>query len=606
MKDTLYKQGYTQGRELSWLKFNDRVLNEAKEKHVPLLERLNFLSIYSSNLREYFMVRVGSMNAIKDTTNKKDACCGQTVAKQLESVYKFCAKQQSKQEKIYKSITKELRKEKISILNISECSDDQLKTINKIYNTSIKHSLSPRIVNARHPLPNLASGTLYVITRFKTKNDELIGIIPLPSSLPTIYRIGSKKGDEFVLLEDIMLTKAKSLFGKGIEELETGIFEITRNADVNPDQSDDDIPDYRKKVKKALGKRRKQEIVRLRVKAGMSNKCIKYLMSQLNIRKEMLFVENIPLDYSFGFTLPSLLQNRNAGDYQYAPYTPKRSVAFDYNKPLFDQVLQKDVLLHYPYESMDPFLQLVKEAAKDPRVLQIKITIYRLAKNARLVDYLCEAAENGKEVIVLIELKARFDEQNNIDYSARLEDSGCTIMYGFENYKVHSKICQITRIKGKRIQSVTQIGTGNFNEKTVKLYTDLSYITADKDINKDAADFFNNMLIGKIDGQYHDLWIGPAQLKDRILQAIDKQIALGPEGTITVKINSITDTDIMERLSVASQAGVPVNMIVRGICCLLPQVEGKTDNIHIRSIVGRYLEHSRIYVFGKGEDMSMY
>ena len=602
----LYKAGYTQGREISWLHFNNRVLDEAKLERVPLLERLNFFSIYHSNLNEYFMIRVGSLNALKlAEVNDKDECCGLTAAKQLDQIYDYTHKQATKVTKIYLDLIKSLRKEGIIIKEVKDCNYEQQKQLNKYFNTSVKPLLLPRVVNSHHPLPILASGVIHIIVRLGIKEKENIGIIPIPDTLPALVSLNSKTNDEFVFLEDLLLSKVETLFDKG-NVIESGIFMITRNGDINPEDSHEYPDDYRKKIKKVLGKRRSQEVVRLVMNKDMGVKLVKYLTNAMKVDKKQIYSTVIPMNYKFGFELPSMIKNIDKTPLTYPSYTPKLTTKLDYTKPLFDQIYDQDLLLHYPYESMDPFLRLIKESSRDPQVVSIKITIYRLAKNAKLVEYLCEAAENGKEVVVLIELKARFDEQHNIDYSQRLEEAGCVIMYGFDEYKVHSKICQITRLNGKKVESITQIGTGNYNEKTVRLYTDFAYLTSNTRINKDANNFFNNMLVGNLEGHYTSLMVAPNELKDHLIELIDAEAKKGSEGKIIIKMNSLNDVDLIRHLHMASSAGVSIDLIIRGICCLLPGIEGKTDNIHIHSIIGRYLEHSRVYSFGKGEDNKLY
>jgi polyphosphate kinase len=606
MRKDLYLQGYTQNREQSWLRFDDRVLNEARDKSVPLLERLKFVSIYTSNLNEFFMVRVGSLYDVKrihfgDVDNKS----GLTAKGQLDMIYRESQKSFAKRDEVYRDLRRKLRKEGISDLSMDQCSKSEQKFLRKYFKRKVAPYLNAQIVDTHHPFPNLQSGVTQIGALLKDRGHGVFAFVAVPAALPAIVMLPGKKV-RFVHLEDIVQANIDSLYGDA-DIIESLKLKITRNAEVNPDDDAfDDIVDYRKKMMKVLSQRRRSAVVRLECSAKPSLHFKRYLFEHLNIDEQKLFVSDTPMDLRYGFSLGSLLPPETAAKFSYVPYTPKLSVQFNYRQRLFNQIQKHDVLLSYPYESMDPFLLLVREAANDPAVLSIKITIYRLAKKAKLVDYLCQAAENGKEVVALIELKARFDEQNNIDYSERLEDSGCKVLYGFEDYKVHSKICLITRSGSRGLQYVAQIATGNFNENTAKQYTDLSYLTSNPGIVRDSVAFFRNMMIGRLDGSYHSLLVAPVSLKSTLIRLIERETAKKEKGRILAKVNAITDEDLIEKLSEASRAGVKITLIVRGICCLLPGIPGHTDSITIRSIVGRYLEHSRIYVFGEGKSERMY
>ncbi|MCH3962089.1 MAG: polyphosphate kinase 1 [Solobacterium sp.] len=603
----LYKEGYTQNRELSWLGFDDRVLQEANAPEVPLLERLKFISIYASNLNEFFMIRVGSLTQVKQIKiDQIDNKSGLTAAEQLKLIYKAVGTSIRKRDHIYQKVLKEAAKKGIICLSLNDCSKRELKHLNKYFDAKIKPLLSPQIVDLYHPFPNLRNGAVEVAGMAMKKGQTVFAVVTIPSTLSSVIALPSdgKAKIRYVHMEDLIQYAFPRLF-PGFKIKDTAKIVVMRNEDVNADDDAfDDIVDYRKKMRKVLNQRQHLSPVALFASAHMSSEMKKYLLQHLGLEAKQMYVTSYPLDARFGFELPEMFDE--ADEDLFPPYAPKLSASLNYHQKLFPQICRHDVLLSYPYESMEPLLLLVKEAADDPSVVSIKITIYRLAKQAKLVEYLCRAAENGKEVVTLIELKARFDEQVNIDYSQRLEEAGCTVLYGFSEYKVHSKILLITRSVKNRIQQVAQIATGNFNEKTAKQYTDLAYFTADSGIVKDAEAFFRNMMVGKLDGHYRHLLVAPVSLKSSLLQMIDREIAKKEKGRILIKINSITDEELIAKLSQASQAGVQIQMIVRGICCLIPQIKGKTENIEIRSIVGRYLEHSRIYLFGTARSEKMY
>lgn len=603
----LYKEGYTQNRELSWIRFDERVLQEANAPEVPLLERLKFISIYSSNMNEFFMIRVGSLSQIKQMKiDKIDNKSGYTAAEQLKLIYKAVGTSIKKRDHIYQKVCKEAQRKGIISLPVEQCSKRELKHIHEYFEAKIKPLLSPQIVDLYHPFPNLRNGAVEIAGMATKKNQNVFAVVAVPSSLPSIISLpmDGKTMMRYIHVEDLVQYEFPKLF-PGFKMHEVVKMKIMRNEDVNAeDDAFDDILDYRKKMRKVLNQRQHLSPVVLLSSKHLSDDMKKYLLQHLALDTKQMYVTTYPMDSRFGFELPELIDNPQ--DYLFTPYTPKLSASLDFRKKIFPQIMKHDVLLSYPYESMEPLLLLVKEAASDPAVVSIKITIYRLAKQAKLVEYLCRAAENGKEVVTLIELKARFDEQVNIDYSQRLEEAGCTVLYGFSEYKVHSKILLITRSVNHRVQQVAQISTGNFNEKTAKQYTDLAYFTAHKGIVKDGEAFFRNMMVGKLDGSYRYLLVAPVSLKSSLLHMMDKEIAKKSAGRILIKINSITDEELIAKLSEASNAGVQIDMIVRGICCIIPGVKGKTDNVHIYSIVGRYLEHSRIYVFGKGRSEKMY
>ncbi len=607
MAKMLYTLGFTQNRELSWMRFNNRVLEEAKEPDVPLLEKMKFAAIHQSNLDEFFSVRAGSLFELRKVSpNSLDKVSGMTPKQQIDMIYSRAKKDIARREKIFLSLLSECADCGIADLKIENCSKNEQKYLHRYFLDKIMPVITVQIVDSVHPLPRLQAGVIYSAGILRYKNRDAFAFASVPPAVSPIVVLPSERGLRYVHTEDLILSELGSLI-KGSAVLESLNFRILRSADVDPeDEIFEDISDYREKMTKVLKERRRMRVVRLDVSRKPSTRMKKYLIEHLKIEGSTFFETKIPLNLKYVFSLSSLLPAEESSRFLFPEYEPKLSTAFDYDGDLFDQVRRKDVLLSYPYESMDPFLYLVRQASRDPKVTSIRITIYRLAKQARLVDYLCQAAENGKEVDVLIELKARFDEQNNIDYSERLEDSGVTVMYGFTNYKVHSKICLITRMADKKTEHVALLATGNFNENTAKQYTDLAYFTSRASITKDCVSFFQNMMIGKLDGTYKTLLVAPVSLKQPLIDMIRGEAEKGAEGRIVAKINSITDEDIIEELQKASEAGVSIDLIVRGISCILPQVKGKTDNIRIRSIVGRYLEHSRIYVFGSGPKEKMY
>lgn len=597
---------YTQNRELSWLKFNERVLMEAASETVPLLERLKFVSIFTSNLDEFFMIRVGSltelMNLKESTVDKKS---GMNAEEQLSAIYRAVRTLYGEREEIYQAVEQQLRVHGICNLSYRELEEREKKYLTKYFHEYIEPVLSPQIVDDHHPFPHLVNKTVHIGTMLSYKNKNVFAVIPIPSILPSIIYL---KGDDcrYIRTEEVILAHLDEIFANyQIEEKVS--FCITRNADINPDDEEFDFgADFRKKMKKVLKLRRRLAAVRLELSKEISPEFQRYLTEKIGLLKEQVYITGLPFKMDYAFGLSGHISQDKGRALSYRAFSPQPVPSLNLKKSVIAQIKQKDVVLSYPFESMDPFAQLLKEAASDPSVVSVKITIYRLASQAKLVEYLCQAAENGKDVTVIIELRARFDEQNNIDWSEHLEEAGCQVIYGVEDYKVHSKICLITMQDKGAIRRITQIGTGNYNEKTAKQYTDLSLITANPEIGSDAAEFFRNMAISNLHGEYRHLLVSPNSLKASVIDLINREIAKGAEGRITLKLNSITDLDIIEKLKEASCAGVEIQMIVRGICCILPGIEGKTENIHIKSIVGRFLEHSRVYSFGQGDDEIMY
>lgn len=596
---------YTQNRELSWLKFNQRVLEEAQDPSVPLLERMKFVAIFTSNLDEFFMIRVGSLFDMAAADPKAvDFRSGMTPSQQLEKIYEAVAPLYKERDKTYAEIKKQLHPYGVCGLDFKELEQSEKKYVKKYFKEQVLPVLSPQIVDANHPFPHLLNKELYVTAMLKQNNRTMLGIVPIPNFISDILYLPGHD-IRYIRMEKVIMEYLNLVFGQ-YEVTEKNYICVTRNADIAPDDEALEVnDDFRYLMKQTLHKRKRMAVVRLEIAEKLNAETEKYFCEKFNITKRQIFRTKMPMKLDYMFAISGNLPDSMKRALIYRPFSPQPSGRLEEGS-IMRQIRKKDVLLFYPYESMEPFLQLIKEAAFDPSVMTIKITIYRLAKKARLVEYLCAAAENGKEVTVLIELRARFDEQNNIDWSERLEEAGCRVIYGFEGYKVHSKICLITYRHRNEIQYITQIGTGNYNEKTAAMYTDLSLMTADREIGEDAALFFQNMSIGNLDGIYRHLIVSPTSLKPKILQLMDQEIRKGTKGRIIMKMNSLTDVDFIEKAAEASQAGVRVDLIVRGICCILPGIPGYTENITISSIVGRYLEHPRIFSFGTGTDQKIY
>ena len=598
-------QNYTQNRELSWLKFNQRVLEEAKDSSVPLLERMKFVSIFTSNLDEFFMIRVGSLYDMSLTDNSTiDSRSGMNPKEQLDAIFAAVAPLYKERDKTYSEIKKLLNPYGVCGLSIKELEQQEKKYVKKYFKDQILPILSPQIVDANHPFPHLLNKELYVIASLKQNGTSMIGIVPVPQFVSDILYLPGHD-IRYIRMEKVIMEYLDVVFDK-YEVSNKNYICVTRNADVSPDDEALEInDDFRLLMQETIHKRRRMAVVRMETAEPLDKELEKYFCDKFKITPAQIYRTKMPmkLDYIFSIMdkVPASLKRSLIDE----PFTPQPSRYLTDGK-VIPQVKKKDILLSYPYESMDPFLRMIKEAAYDPTVLTIRITSYRLAKKARLVEYLCAAAENGKEVTVLIELRARFDEQNNIDWSERLEEAGCRVIYGFEGYKVHSKICLITYRNRNNIEYITQVGTGNYNEKTATMYTDVSLITADKGIGEDAAVFFKNMSIGNLNGSYQHIIVSPTSLKPKVLSLMDEEIKKGTNGRIIMKMNSVTDVDFIQKVSEASNAGVKVDLIVRGICCILPGVKGYTENLRVTSIVGRYLEHPRIFLFGTGADQKIY
>ena len=597
---------YTQNRELSWLKFNQRVLEEAQDPDVPLLERMKFVAIFTSNLDEFFMIRVGSLYDMASLKEMElDRRSKMTPKEQLERIYEAVEPLYKERDKTYSEIKKRVSPYGICGLSFKELQDPEKKYVKKYFKEQILPVLSPQIVDRNHPFPHLLNKEIYVIASLKRGNQKLFGLVPVPTYLSEILLLPGHD-IRYIRMEKILMEYLEIIFDK-YEVSDKNYICVTRNGDVSPDDEALDInEDFRNLMKKTLSKRRKMAVVRLETANPLTENMERYFCDRFCITPKQIFRTKMPMKLSYIFSVAEKVPEHMRRTLIYEPFVPQKSAMVDEETSMIRQIRKKDILLSYPYESMEPFLKLLKEASTDPSVVTIKITIYRLSKKARLVEYLCAAAENGKEVTVLIELRARFDEQNNIDWSERLEDAGCRVIYGFENYKVHSKICLITCKTRNGYQYITQIGTGNYNEKTAAMYTDVCLMTADREIGQDGAAFFQNMCMGNLGGSYRHLLVSPYSLKKKVLELIEEETRKGENGRIIMKMNSVTDVDFIEQISRASRAGVEVDLLVRGICCIRPGVEGYTDHVRVTSIVGRFLEHPRIFSFGRGSAQKLY
>ena len=606
-KNTQKQYRYTQNRELSWLRFDRRVLEEAAGPTVPALERLKFVSIFSSNLDEFFMVRVGSLFDLAHMTpDDADSKTGWTPAEQLHHVYRAIPGLLAMKKQIYAAVMDELARSGVQDVLPGTLDAGDLKQINRFFKTELLPVLSPIAIGPNHPVPHLVNKKLYAAALLENKKGhKAVGIVPVPDSAPPYLLLAD--GKRFVRTENILLRWLPTLFDAYTVK-ESCILAVTRNADISFDDEkfEDNEEDFRRQMKKLLKQRDHLAVVRLELSASVSAELQRILSSLVRVEDHQVFVDSTPLNMRYVFRLTGELPKELSPRLLYPAFRPRWAEDLRQNQSILMQVQQKDRLLFYPYDSVEPFLRLLNEAAENPQVLSIKITIYRLASTSKIAQTLCRAAENGKEVLVLMELRARFDEENNLAWSKMLEESGCQVIYGAEGFKCHSKICLITLRSRNKTSYLTQIGTGNYNEKTNAMYTDLSLMTADPAIGEDAAAFFRNMLVNKLDGEYQQLCVSPFGIKSMLLEQIGQQITLGKDGYICIKANSITEREVIDKLAEASRAGVEVQLIIRGICCILPGVAGETDNIHVTSIVGRFLEHGRIYRFGRGENAEYY
>ena len=595
-------------RELSWLKFNERVLEEAENPEVPLCERMTFVSIYQSNLDEFFRVRVGSLqDQMLISTEIRENKTKMTSAEQIRAIIKEVKKLNQRKDKAYEKLMKKIEDYGITFINHASAKSDEKKFLEKYFMKEIMPLSSPTIVSKRQPFPFLKNGEIYAVVVLETRNKkERIGIIPCSNNMLTrMVELPGGKG-RYMLIEDLILHYIGKVF-KGYKVKGKSLLKVVRNADIDADAAYDEDLDYREFMEDLMKQRKKLSPVRIDLSREMDETVVDALCRYLDVTPDRVFRSEAPLDVSFVFQLQDLLR-RNT-ELFYEKRVPQKSPEFKDGQSILQQITQEDKLLSYPYDSIRPFLKMLTEAAEDDSVISIKMTLYRLAKQSKVIEALCEAAENGKEVVVLVELRARFDEENNIRWSRMLEEAGCQIIYGLEHYKVHSKLCLITRRGENGIQYITQIGTGNYNEKTARLYTDLSLMTANEQIGMDAARVFQALAKGEVVEDMEHLLVAPKCLQSKVIEKIEEQIQKQKNGEtayIGLKMNSLTDKRIIDKLIDASKAGVKIDMIVRGICCLIPGVEGETENIHVISVVGRFLEHSRIYIFGNGEEAQYY
>ena len=606
-KNTEEQYRFTQNRELSWLRFNRRVLEEAADPAVPVLERLKFVSIFSNNLDEFFMVRVGSLFDISHMTPEdKDNKTGWKPTEQLHHIYHAIPGLLKMKEQIYTAIMEELADSGVRDMLPEELDNNELKQVNRFFKAELLPVLSPILLGPNHPIPHLVNKHLYATALLENKKGRrAVGIVPIPDSAPPYLLLAD--GKRFVRTENILLHRLPVLFDDYTMK-ESCILAVTRNADISFDEEkfEDNEEDFRLHMKKLLKKRDHLAVVRMELSSEVSGEFRKILSAPVCVESHQVFADTCPINMQYVFRLIGDLPKELSVRLSYPKYHPRWAEDLRQNQQMLTQIQQKDHLLFYPYDSVDPFIRLLNEAAESPYVLSIKITIYRLASSSKIAQMLCRAAENGKEVLVLMELRARFDEENNLAWSKMLEESGCQVIYGAEGFKCHSKICLITMRSHNKTSYITQIGTGNYNEKTNAMYTDLSLMTANQSIGEDAAAFFRNMLINKLDGAYKQLCVSPFGIKALLLQEIENQIILGKNGYICIKANSVTEREVINKLSEASCAGVEIQLIIRGICCIVPGIPDKTENIHVTSIVGRFLEHSRIYQFGRNENAKYY
>ncbi len=601
---------YTQNRELSWLRFDNRVLDEAFDETVPLFERLKFVSIFESNLDEFLMVRVGGLSDLAELKKQPvDNKSNMTASEQVDAVMAEMPGLLTRWESIFKSIEGKLDTLGVHRARIDSLTPEERTFVTRYFQAYVSPVISPLVIDPRHPFPNLRNGALYLACGLDGATDEesLLGLIEIPASMNRVVEIPSPTGTySYILLEDVILACLDSCFGS-YKPLDRALIRVTRNADIDPDgEGVEEEEDYRQHMKRILKKRLRLQPVVLAVSGSLEKATLKTIRKALELSRRSVFTCDIPLNLGYVFGIEGKIPEHLRNELLFTPFKPQPNPTIDMTRSIREQVLQHDKLLFYPYEAMNPFLDLVHEAAYDPECISLRITLYRVAKQSRLCESLIDAAENGKEVTVLMELRARFDEQNNIEWAERLEEAGCTVIYGSEGFKCHSKICQLTYREGMALTRLTLLGTGNFNEKTAKLYSDFMLMTAHPGIGEDANLFFRNLSLGNLRGDYRFLGVAPVGLKPLIMRGLDREIQralAGEPARVFFKLNSLTDREVIDKIAEASCAGVRVDMIIRGISCLKPGVPGKTENVQVRSIVGRFLEHARVYAFGVDSDM---
>lgn len=601
---------YTQNRELSWLRFDNRVLDEAFDESVPLFERLKFVSIFESNLDEFLMVRVGGLSDLAELKKQPvDNKSNMTASEQVDAVMAEMPGLLTRWESIFKNIEGKLDTLGVHRARVDSLTPEERTFVTRYFQAYVSPVISPLVIDPRHPFPNLRNGALYLACGLDGITDEesLLGLIEIPASMNRVVEIPSPTGTySYILLEDVILACLDSCFGS-YKPLDRALIRVTRNADIDPDgEGVEEEEDYRQHMKRILKKRLRLQPVVLAVSGSLEKATLKTIRKALELSRRSVFTCDIPLNLGYVFGIEGKIPEHLRNELLFTPFKPQPNPTIDMTRSIREQVLQHDKLLFYPYEAMNPFLDLVHEAAYDPECISLRITLYRVAKQSRLCESLIDAAENGKEVTVLMELRARFDEQNNIEWAERLEEAGCTVIYGSEGFKCHSKICQLTYREGMALTRLTLLGTGNFNEKTAKLYSDFMLMTAHPGIGEDANLFFRNLSLGNLRGDYRFLGVAPVGLKPLIMRGLDREIQralAGEPARVFFKLNSLTDREVIDKIAEASCAGVRVDMIIRGISCLKPGVPGKTENVHVRSIVGRFLEHARVYAFGVDSDM---
>ena len=600
---------YTQNRELSWLRFDDRVLDEAYDEKVPLFERLKFCEIFDSNLNEWFMIRVGGLSDLASLKNQpKDNKSNETPAEQLDSIFAALPPLVERHEEAIHLVEGELAGKGLARVEPADYTEDDLAAVKKLFDEKISPIASPLVVDPRHPFPNLRSGRLYVACSLTGPAESgLLGIIEVPTAEQRVVPLpSSAKCYRYTLVEDVIRTCLGSCFGD-FHPQDATVLRVTRNADIDPDDEGvEEEEDYRQHMKKVLKMRQRLQPVRLEVQGDLDKKLEELVASELGLEPRRVFHVGRPLDLGYVYGLEGKIPDLYHSEVVFRPFEPQSSDMVVAGKPMREQVEDHDVLLTYPYESMAPLLSLLREASADDACIQIKITLYRVAKSSHLCESLIAAAENGKDVTVLMELRARFDEANNIAWAERLEDAGCTVIYGSEGFKCHSKICQVTYHDQSGISRITCLGTGNFNEKTARLYSDFMLLTANPGIAEDGNVFFRNLSLGNLRGQYKYLGVAPISLKPLVMRGIDREIGRARRGEparIFLKMNSLTDRDVIDKISEACEASVEVQMTIRGIACIKAGVPGKTDGLEVRQIVGRFLEHARIYAFGDDADI---
>ena len=600
---------YTQNREISWLRFDERVLDEALDENVPLFERMKFVSIFSSNLDEWFMIRVGGLSELADLKRQpRDNKSNETPTEQLDGIYATLPALLDRHRVAFHDIEDKLAECGLIRVTAANATDADRSACAKYYRQTLSPIISPMIVDPRHPFPNLRNGMLYVVCSLEGPDEAgLLGMVEVPPSLDRVVRLStSAEQTRYALVEDIIASRLDGCFGQ-YTPTDAAVIRVTRNADIDPDgEGVEEEEDYRQHMKKVLKRRQRLEPIRLEMSGTLDPSLTKFIRQELGLSRRAVSTTDIPLDLSYVFALEGMLPKPVKSRLVFEPFEPQPSPQVEPGVPMRRQVEDHDILLFYPYESMSPLLDLVREASTDDDCISIRITLYRVARQSRLCESLVAAAENGKDVTVLMELRARFDEQNNIEWAERLEEAGCTVIYGSEGFKCHSKICQLTYREGMALTRLTLLGTGNFNEKTAKLYSDFMLMTAHPGIGEDANLFFRNLSLGNLRGDYRFLGVAPVGLKPLSMRGLDREIQralAGEPARVFFKLNSLTDREVIDKIAEASCAGVRVDMIIRGISCLKPGVPGKTENVHVRSIVGRFLEHARVYAFGVDSDM---